>query len=1131
VNHSIYEGASLPSRGCESEEVDVMPPFIPQKRPLSTPPPDPSTPKAAKKQKKNLFDVADKPASSTTLQANKAFIESLDASGDDSSLSVVSSDEFEDAIPPPSAKKHKTDPQPEDDEDEIDWEDAIGAGSTPVTNASVGPSGDLELTLDKSVRIGSLTNPHDKKKGPSKIERQIRVSTHCMHVQFLLFHNLVRNIWTCDKEVQTTLVSQLPTTVKVEVEKWRILSGLRPNPISSKPQTPSRKGRKGKRAAHNERNQRDWGRPAERQEAGAPNMSRGDPIFRLLKILSAYWKKRFTITAPGLRKQGYKSLAVLEEEIESFRNDKHDPEEHGERIEGIQRFRELAKTCEGSRDVGAQLFTALIRGLGIDARLVASLQPVGFGWNRSEETSANRKHKAKNSEQLDNTSDASGSDQDVEADSSKPKSSNSEKTSTKAPTMSTGKGGSRKGGKEAPINLSENSLGESEQPAVSEDESVVDVTPSNPWKKPNMNYDRDMSAPTYWTEVISPVTNEVHAVDPMVLIPAVATSAEHLWAFEPRGTKADKAKQVFAYLVAYSPDGTAKDVTTRYLKRHMWPGRTKGVRLPPERLPVYNKRGKIKYHEDYDWFKTVMSGYARPHAMRTVVDDLEEGKDLKAVKPEKKETKTNEETLQGYKTSADFVLERHLWREEALRPGAEPVKTFLAGKGDKAKEEPVYRRVDVETCRTGESWHKEGRAVKAGEHPMKMVPVRAVTLMRKREVEEAERESGEKPKQGLYAWNQTDWIIPPPIENGVIPRNAFGNIDCYVPTMVPKGAVHIPLRKTMGICKKLGIDYAEAVTGFEFGNKRAVPIITGVVVAEENEHLVIDQWEKDEEERRIKEEGKREKMALGTWRKWLMGLRIIQRVKEEYGDDADAHMKEAMNPFTNPSKKKAGKSSKAEREVEAVPTDTNADGNDDGLGGGFFPDDGNDDEGGGFLPEGHDEEEVPRQKDELTIIEGESKLTNGQSKPDLSHLSGAPQEDLSNANDDRLSKSKRKAAGEGNGKSMNGSTSKPKQPSSRKKSLPKGLKGRASFSRTPEDGSDGDDLQMSVNEIPPRKCPRRKAAHKSTRAVKSRYFEHNSDEEGDSSTEDFEDEEVVQTPKGAAATPVKGRSLRARKSS
>ena len=115
--------------------------------------------------------------------------------------------------------------------------------------------------------------------------------------------------------------------------------------------------------------------------------------------------------------------------------------------------------------------------------------------------------------------------------------------------------------------------------------------------------------------------------------------------------------------------------------------------------------------------------------------------------------------------------------------------------------------------------------------------------------------------------------------------------------------MHIPLRKTLTICKRLGIDYAEAVTGFEFGNKRAVPVIQGVVVATENEKLVIDEWEKDEEERKRKEDGKRERVALATWRKFLMGLRIVERVRDRYsGNASDAYLKEQKNPFTNPNK-------------------------------------------------------------------------------------------------------------------------------------------------------------------------------------------------------------------------------------
>ena len=668
-------------------------------------------PKSAKKP--GLFDTADKPDASATLQDNKAFVDQLSGSESDSSLSHVSTADFEDALSPPKSKRPKIAYHEEGDEDEVDWEDAIDPFATPDTSPAAGQSADLlELTLEKSAHNGSSTNPHGKKKGTSKTERQIRISTHMMHVQFLLFHNLIRNGWTCDKEIQRILVSQLPTSVNKEISRWKTAAGLIPDAAVEDPKSAAHEAKKGKRTKQSERNQRDWGGPAQRQERGAPNMSRGDPTLRLLKILAAYWKKRFTITAPALRKQGYKALAVLEEQIASYRNDKHDPERHGERIGNIVAFRELAQCCEGSRDAGAQLFTALIRGLGIEARLVASLQPVGFGWSKNEEASPKRTNVWKLLN-MNGTSEISAPSEESDFTSTP-----AARKSAKEFRRSIGRRDKIRGARSAPTDLPENLVEDNGEGILSDDDddaaSIIDVTPPTPRARANMNYDIDMSFPTYWTEVVSPITNEIIPVDPIILVPAVATNPEHLAQFESRGAKADKAKQVFGYIVAYSTDGTAKDVTTRYLKRHMWPGSTRGVRIPVEKVPVYNKTGKIKHYEEYDWFKTVLSDYSRTPDMRTVADDIEEAKDLKALKPEKKEPKASEGTLQSFKNSAEYVLERHLRREEALRPGSKPVKTLITGKGSNVKEELVYRRSDVEMCRTGESWHKEGRAVKPG---------------------------------------------------------------------------------------------------------------------------------------------------------------------------------------------------------------------------------------------------------------------------------------------------------------------------------------------------------------------------------------------------------------------------------
>lgn len=1065
-----------------------MPPFIPRKRPCSTPPPDAPTPKPMKKP--SIFETLDKLPASGTLQDNKAFLDGLNGSDTGTSLSDVSSAEFEDAFPTRSPKRRKLNHNAEDDE-EVDWEDAMQTETMAAAKSVSGPLGDLELTLDKGSRIGSLTNPHDKKKGPSKIERQIRTATHCMHVQFLLFHNLMRNAWACDKEVQSLLKGSLTSVVKEKISKWRLASGMSEETASIPgPPNLGAKGRKiRRRDVNNERNQRDWGEPAERQEIGVPNMSRGDPVVKLLETLAAYWRQRFTVTAPSLRKQGYKSLEYLEAEIASFKTDKHDPEDHGEHVKRIEGFRDFARSCEGSRDIGVQLFTALLRSVGLEARLVASLQPLGFGWSKIEDASGKQRKHSKATRQGTNDESSSDGDSSVAVVKSNKAPKSNRKTS-KSAKMKVRKKGQLAGFENAPVCVLGDSSDTTNKPVDDgeDDDSVIDITLSTSRKKSNMNYDKDIRFSLYWVEVISPITNEIYPVDPFILTPAVATSSDHLAAFESRGPGADKAKQVFAYVVAYSPGGTAKDVTTRYLKRHMWPGRTKGVRIPIEKVPVYNKKGKIKHYEEYDWFKTVMSGYKRTDKMRTAVDDLEDAKDLEAVKPEKKETKAGEETLQGYKTSAEFVLERHLRREEALLPGSKPVKTFLAGKGDNAKEEPVFRRKDVAVCRTSESWHKEGRHVKAGEHPIKMVPVRAVTLMRKREVEEAERDGGEKLKQGLYSWDQTDWIVLPPIENGLLPKNAFGNMDAFVPSMIPKGAVHIPLRSTMKICKRLGIDYAEAVTGFEFGKQRAVPVITGVVVAAEHEDLVIDEWEKDEEERRIKEEGKREKAALATWRKFLMGLRIVARVCEEYGGDADAHMKEEMNPFTNKNKTCYPAASGPKR--IALTNEDSLEHHDEDMAGGFIVDDDvSGGEGrGGFLPEGY-HEEVPSHRDETDfVIANEAEPVQKQSVPELSNLKVGNSNAKSETNDD------------GSDLSDPGETPPRSQTPSYKPiplttKIPKPRTTR-STKKIPKPTANAIEAHSPHPPLATTR-PNRKSVRKSAKAVKSHYFAQSSEEDGD----------------------------------
>lgn len=762
-----------------------MPPHVPRKR-MRSPSDDNGQPSSKSRKgkgkaspvapltprKPTLFEDLDSDVKKGSAEKTKQALRQMheDFNDSDSSLSSLSDADFEDV---PTAKRQKVnhDSEGSDDED-MEFEDVP---SHELQQPDLEFEGDLELNLYQNNQI-TLAKELGKK-GPSKREKAIRVSTHCMHVQLLLWHNAIRNSWLCDEELQAIMISHLPPRLWDEVDRWRLSSGLDiPDEIPKKLTRgkTNQKGKgKGKQRAST--STRDWGDAADRLEKGTPDMSHGDPLFRLMKGLVSWWKQRFKITSPGLRKWGYMDARRLGKLIKSFETDDHDPDRFGERITTLEELRLHAQECTGSRDVGSQLFTALLRGLGLEARIVANLQSLGFGFSRIEDADDEDTAQKGLTKAGGSTSSTPGKPNGKKKERVKPKIRRVKKTDKHALKMD---------------------LDESDEYAEplteeSNDDSVVDVTDTLSSKRPKPKaYDKDLEFPHYWSEVLSPVTKQFLPVDPIVKS-VVATSRDLVESLEPRGGKADKAKQNMAYCIAFSQDGTAKDVTVRYLRKQIFPGKTKGFRLPEEKIPVYNKHGKVKRYDQFDFFKSVMRGYTRGDRRHpiTEIDEAEDSTDLKPARPEKKEVKEGEETLQYYKTSKEYVLQRHLKREEALFPDAIPVKVFRnKGKGSKAEEEDVYLRKDVVAVKSAETWHKLGRAPVEGVQPLKHAPYRAATTNRRREIAEAEAATGQKVLQPLYSIEQTDWIIPPPIENGIIPKNEYGYAGVFLHAIVQTNA-------------------------------------------------------------------------------------------------------------------------------------------------------------------------------------------------------------------------------------------------------------------------------------------------------------------------------------------------------
>ena len=220
-----------------------------------------------------------------------------------------------------------------------------------------------------------------------------------------------------------------------------------------------------------------------------------------------------------------------------------------------------------------------------------------------------------------------------------------------------------------------------------------------------------------------------------------------------------------------------------------------------------------------------------------------------------------------------------------------------------------------------------------------------------------------------------------------------------------------------------------------------------------------------------------------------MGLRIIQRVREEYGGDADAHIAEEMNPFTNPSKPKqvlqadTGMDSTSIRDLFSHVDDT------EDVGGGFLVDDDGSGGGGGFLPEGHDEVKVPHGVGELTIED-----ERGPANSDPPNVSLPLTSDLANCGPSDTDGSEGASTEAG-----------PED----KITIPKKTSENRKKAATNSSGRKG---RISTNLPQKRAAPQRKAARKSETALKSHFFQNESDEDDNGNRESSESEEVVKKP-------------------
>ncbi|XP_051644843.1 DNA repair protein complementing XP-C cells [Manacus candei] len=298
------------------------------------------------------------------------------------------------------------------------------------------------------------------------------------------------------------------------------------------------------------------------------------------------------------------------------------------------------------------------------------------------------------------------------------------------------------------------------------------------------------------------------------------------------------------YVVGFDNDGSVRDVTQRY--DPVWMTATRKIRVDPE------------------WWEETLQPYESPNVER---DRKEETEFQVKLQDQPLPTAIGE-----YKNHPLYALKRHLLKYQAIYPESAAILGYCRG-------EAVYSRDCVHTLHSRDTWLKKARVVRIGEVPYKMVKGFSNQARKARLMEPANRD---REDLALFGHWQTEEYQPPIAVDGKVPRNEYGNVYLFLPSMLPIGCVQLKLPNLNRVARKLNIDCVQAITGFDFHGGYSHPVTDGYVVCEEYKDVLIAAWENEQAEIEKKEKEKREKRALGNWKLLTKGLLIREKLKKRY---------------------------------------------------------------------------------------------------------------------------------------------------------------------------------------------------------------------------------------------------------
>ncbi|KAF1791249.1 Rad4 beta-hairpin domain 3 [Phytophthora cactorum] len=288
----------------------------------------------------------------------------------------------------------------------------------------------------------------------------------------------------------------------------------------------------------------------------------------------------------------------------------------------------------------------------------------------------------------------------------------------------------------------------------------------------------------------------------------------------------------FSYVVSIQDDGLLVDVTSRYTVQ--W-SKSLELRLADSWL----KRSIERFNEDTTDQRPVTEAAARLVRPGDVENALvQEKKKLETLKL----AEGMPTSLEGFRKHHLYILERHLGQFECLHPR----KVIGLFKG-----QPVFLREHVQPLRSAFKWRRLGREVKESERqkPAKWQS-KGSDPGGGDDSDEALQEGKPSGSLAFFGLWQTTEFEPPPMSS---PR--------------PSRSRSPASSRIDAIAESLGIDFAPAVVGFEVRNGRPMPKMSGIVVAQSHEEMLLDAHAERQQQAIEKAIAHNQKLVLKRWEK------------------------------------------------------------------------------------------------------------------------------------------------------------------------------------------------------------------------------------------------------------------------